>query len=145
MWNGNHLSPAFKIPTYGGFVYSLSTSLNNPYAVAIGVGDNVIRILSTSDTNIGYDCSKLWEGIKSKVTVVAFHPTYDGVLGYGTDDGHVGCYSVNSHKSDTSVTYHKNIVYSLTWAPHYACDDLSGNNISTFSILCENYHCPCQN
>lgn len=110
-------------------MYSLSTAINNPYAVAMGVGDNMIRVLSSNISAVDYNCSKLWEGIKSKVTVLSFHPSYDGIIGYGTDDGHVGCYSMNSHKSEISATYHKKVVYSLSWS-YDITGDVPGNHLT---------------
>uniref|UniRef100_A0A8C5M8N3 Gem nuclear organelle associated protein 5 n=1 Tax=Leptobrachium leishanense TaxID=445787 RepID=A0A8C5M8N3_9ANUR len=49
---------------------------------------------------------------------LSWHPTKEGRLAFGTDDGKVGIYEVYSNKSpQISSTYHKKTVYSLSWGP----------------------------
>ena len=39
--------------------------------VAIGVGDNTIRVWNTSNKNNLFDINTIWQGLKSKVTAVS--------------------------------------------------------------------------
>ena len=70
-WNTKTLKPIWSIPTLGGFVYSLATCPVDPGCVALGVGDNMIRVWNTSAAGKSYAVNILWQGIKSKVTVVS--------------------------------------------------------------------------
>lgn len=40
--------------------------------VAVGVGDNLIRVWTINDQKNAYSVTSLWQGIKSKVTAVSF-------------------------------------------------------------------------
>lgn len=111
------LSTAYKIPTFGGFVYSASITSNNPNKLALGIGDNTIRVWTTGVDVNPYESSTIWQGIKTKVTVLLYHPIKEGIIGFGTEDGHAGCFSSITQKSDVSVTYHKKTVYALSWGP----------------------------
>ena len=67
---------------------------------------------------------------------LAWHPTTEGRLAFGTDEGRVGIYDTlaSSKPPMLSRTYHKGTVYNLAWAPLpskegmflYSC---GGNNI----------------
>lgn len=115
------MSTAHKLPTFGGFVYSATVTSNNSNKLALGVGDNTIRLWTTGVDGKPYENVTIWQGLKSKVTALLYHPTKEGILGFGTEDGHVGCFSSISQKFDVSVTYHKKTVYSLSWGP-CCCD-----------------------
>lgn len=54
-----------------------------------------------------------------KVTSLAWHPSVEGHLAFGTDEGRVGVFdTLNSSKSPLlSRTYHRGSVYNLGWAP----------------------------
>ena len=59
------------MPSLGGYVYSLSSSYLDPHSIIYGVGDNLIRVWNTRFEERPYETSILWQGIKSKVTVVS--------------------------------------------------------------------------
>eukprot|EP00795_Rhopilema_esculentum_P000326 gene326-9985_t len=128
LWNSETHSLLGCVPSLGGYVYSVTTSLLDPYSIIYGVGDNVIRVWNTRDSNQPYDTIMLWQGIKSKVTVVVCHPRKEGVVGFGTDDGHVGIYNIASKKFEVSISYHKKTVYSLAWGPN--CGEDANDNDS---------------
>ena len=69
-WNAKTLKSVWSIPTLGGFVYSLAACPMDPGCVALGVGDNMIRVWNTSAGGRGYVVNALWQGINSKVTAV---------------------------------------------------------------------------
>ncbi|TUJ91749.1 Gem-associated protein 5 [Bagarius yarrelli] len=86
--------------------------------LALGVGDNMIRVWNTLSLQNPYETKTFWQGIKSKVTALAWHPVREGTLAFGTDDGKVGIYEVYSNKPpQISSTYHRRTVYSLDWGP----------------------------
>lgn len=77
MWDLKTLHSLHCISSLGGFVYGLDISPLDPGTVAVGVGDNMIRVWHTSSPVSAYDAITLWQGIKSKVQVVS---TYVHVL-----------------------------------------------------------------
>ncbi|XP_072256588.1 gem-associated protein 5 isoform X2 [Pyxicephalus adspersus] len=117
-WDLGSLSCSWTLSSLGGFVYCLAFSPVAAGCLAIGVGDSMIRVWNTMSVVNSYDVKTLWQGIKSKVTALSWHPTKEGSLAFGTDDGKVGIYDVFSSKPpQISSTYHKKTVYSLCWGP----------------------------
>ncbi|XP_066446558.1 gem-associated protein 5 [Eleutherodactylus coqui] len=117
-WDLGSLSCCWSLSSLGGFVYSLAFSPVASGCLAIGVGDGMIRVWNSLSVVNAYDVKTLWQGIRSKVTALSWHPTKEGSLAFGTDDGKVGIYDVFSTKPpQTSSTYHKKTVYSISWGP----------------------------
>uniref|UniRef100_A0A8C6T8T1 Gem (nuclear organelle) associated protein 5 n=1 Tax=Neogobius melanostomus TaxID=47308 RepID=A0A8C6T8T1_9GOBI len=116
-WDMSSLELCWTLPALGGFVYCLSFSPLGSGTLALGVGDNMIRVWNTQSSN-HYDTRSFWQGIKSKVTALAWHPQREGALAFGTDDGKVGIYDVFSSKQpQISSSYHKKTIYTLAWGP----------------------------
>ncbi|KAG7217173.1 hypothetical protein INR49_027714 [Caranx melampygus] len=117
-WDLDSLDCCWTLPTLGGFVYTLTFSPVGTGCLALGVGDNMIRVWNTLTTQNQYDIRSFWQGIKSKVTALAWHPRKEGSLSFGTDDGKVGIYDVFSNKPpQISSSYHRKTVYTLAWGP----------------------------
>ncbi|XP_026226843.1 gem-associated protein 5 isoform X2 [Anabas testudineus] len=117
-WDLASLDCCWTLPTLGGFVYTLTFSPVGAGCLALGVGDNMIRVWNTLTTQNQYDTRSFWQGIKSKVTALAWHPKKEGSLSFGTDDGKVGIYDVFSNKPpQISSSYHRKTVYTLAWGP----------------------------
>ncbi|KAG7517124.1 gem-associated protein 5 [Solea senegalensis] len=117
-WDLSSLDCCWTLPTLGGFVYKLAFSPVGAGCLALGVGDNMIRVWNTLTTQNQYDTRSFWQGIKSKVTALAWHPKKEGSLAFGTDDGKVGIYDVFSNKPpQVSSSYHRRTVYTLAWGP----------------------------
>lgn len=117
-WDLDSLDCCWTLPTLGGFVYALTFSPVGAGCLALGVGDNMIRVWNTLTTQNQHDVRSFWQGIKSKVTALAWHPKKEGSLSFGTDDGKVGIYEVFSNKPpQISSSYHRKTVYTLAWGP----------------------------
>uniref|UniRef100_A0A672SYA7 Gem nuclear organelle associated protein 5 n=1 Tax=Sinocyclocheilus grahami TaxID=75366 RepID=A0A672SYA7_SINGR len=117
-WDLASLECCWTLPTLGGFVYCLSFSPVGTGCLALGIGDSMIRVWNTLSIQNQYDIKTFWQGIKSKVTALAWHPIKEGTLAFGTDDGKVGINEVYSNKPpQISSTYHHRTVYSLSWGP----------------------------
>ncbi|NWI97895.1 GEMI5 protein, partial [Pitta sordida] len=121
-WDLSSLECSWSLPSLGGFVYSLAFSPVAPGCLAIGVGDSMIRLWNTLAINKVYDVKTFWQSIKSKVTALSWHPTKEGSLAFGTDDGKVGIFdtfssSAKNKPPQISSTYHKRTVYALAWGP----------------------------
>lgn len=69
-WDLASLDCCWTLPTLGGFVYALSFSPVGVGCLALGVGDNMVRVWNTLSTQNQYDTRSFWQGIKSKVTAV---------------------------------------------------------------------------
>uniref|UniRef100_A0A667Y1U1 Gem nuclear organelle associated protein 5 n=1 Tax=Myripristis murdjan TaxID=586833 RepID=A0A667Y1U1_9TELE len=117
-WDLASLECCWTLPTLGGFVYALTFSPVGAGCLALGVGDSMIRVWNTLSIQNQYDTRSFWQGIKSKVTALAWHPKKEGSLSFGTDDGKVGIYDVFSNKPpQISSSYHRKTVYTLAWGP----------------------------
>ncbi|KAM8900481.1 gem-associated protein 5 isoform 2-T2 [Spinachia spinachia] len=117
-WDLASLDCCWTLPTLGGFVYALTFSPVGVGCLALGVGDNMIRVWNTLATQNQYDTRSFWQGVKSKVTALAWHPKKEGSLSFGTDDGKVGIFEVFSNRPpQISSSYHKKTVYTLAWGP----------------------------
>nr|XP_014996797.1 gem-associated protein 5 isoform X2 [Macaca mulatta] len=117
-WDMATLECCWTLPSLGGFAYSLAFSSVDVGSLAIGVGDGMIRVWNTLSIKNNYDVKHFWQGVKSKVTALCWHPTKEGCLAFGTDDGKVGLYDTYSNKPpQISSTYHKKTVYTLAWGP----------------------------
>ncbi|MGH0178317.1 UNVERIFIED_CONTAM: hypothetical protein FKN15_012375 [Acipenser sinensis] len=117
-WDLETLDCCWTLPSLGGFVYSLTFSPVDTGSLALGVGDNMIRVWSTLSIQNRYDTKTFWQGIKSKVTALSWHPLKEGHLAFGTDDGKVGIYDSYSNKPpQISSSYHRKTVYTLAWGP----------------------------
>ncbi|XP_056140464.1 gem-associated protein 5 [Lampris incognitus] len=117
-WDLSSLDCCWTLPTLGGFVYSLTFSPIGTGCLALGIGDNMIRVWSTLSIQNQYDTRTFWQGIKSKVTALSWHPQKEGSLAFGTDDGKVGIYNAFSNKPpQVSASYHRKTVYTLAWGP----------------------------
>ncbi|KAM6150323.1 gem-associated protein 5 isoform 2-T2 [Erethizon dorsatum] len=117
-WDMTTLECCWTLPSLGGFAYSLAFSPEDTGYLAIGVGDGMIRVWNTSSKKNNYDVKNFWQGVKSKVTALCWHPKKEHCLAFGTDDGKVGLYDTYSSKPpQISSTYHKKTVYTLAWGP----------------------------
>ncbi|KAJ9592049.1 hypothetical protein L9F63_001428, partial [Diploptera punctata] len=85
--------------------------------IAFGVGDGTIRIWNLSNSTF-LEITTLWKKIKGKVMALAWHPTKEGWLAYGTSDGRVGLYDVSCGKPPILFhPYQRRSIYTLFWGP----------------------------
>ncbi|XP_064205769.1 gem-associated protein 5 isoform X2 [Anguilla rostrata] len=134
-WDLSSLECCWTLPTLGGFVYTLSFSPVGTGCLALGVGDSMIRVWSTLSVQNRYETRTFWQGIKSKVTALSWHPTKEGSLAFGTDDGKVGIYEAYSNKPpQVSSTYHRKTVYTLAWGPPVPPMSFGGGDKPSISL-----------
>lgn len=95
----------------GGFAYGLDISPLSPNRIAVATGDNMVRIWEPYQNKV----IQVWQSVRTKVMVVAWHPYKEGVVSFGTEEGRIGIYDVNSGNMNTSSTYHEKPVYSMSW------------------------------
>ncbi|KAI4503668.1 hypothetical protein M0802_001071 [Mischocyttarus mexicanus] len=109
----------YDIPSQGGYVYCLTSCPVETSRIAFGVGDAMLRIwnLSEQHTNI-IDITVLWQKIKGSIRSVAWHPTNENLIAFGTSEGRIGVFDTNGNKSPILYRqYYKKVVYTLQWGP----------------------------
>ncbi|KAF1327117.1 Gem-associated protein 5, partial [Globisporangium splendens] len=101
----------------GGHVYGVSYNASNEI-VAAGVGDQTIRLWNVSPSTAAknpYQADLLWRGLQSKVTCIAWNPFQKSVLAYGTEDGQIGFFDIESKKNTRFKSSHSSQVQALQW------------------------------
>nr|XP_022912790.1 gem-associated protein 5 [Onthophagus taurus] len=120
-----------SLPTLGGHIYSLKSSLLDPSRLAIGIGDNTARIWDLSRPH--KQCvtmANLWQKIQGRVLALAWHPTEENILAYGTAEGRVGTINTCSKKTNLLCQYFRNAVYDMEWGPI----DSNINNLGLYAV-----------
>ena len=92
-------APVMEIPCLGGYVYDLSYSPVTPNLCAVAVGDRTIRVWDTSEEDDPLRSTTHWNGLQSEVTSICWHPSREGVVAYGTNDGKTGLFDVLKDKN----------------------------------------------
>ena len=103
------------VPTLGGYPYHLDVCPHHPRVLAVALGDHSIRIWHTDTPEQPYKGRVLWRGLATKVVVVRWHPSEEGVVAFGLDDGRVGIYHILSDKHRILPGKHKGNIYQLVW------------------------------
>lgn len=80
-WDLKTLSCCWTLFSLGGAVNSLTFSPVGAGCLALGVGDNMIRVWNTLSCQNQYDIRTFWQGVKSKVTAVRSFPEGGGPCG----------------------------------------------------------------
>ena len=115
-----------SLPTFAAWVYCLAANPVDPRVVAVGSGDGLIRVWRTGTPNVSLDCSVAWRQ-KAKVMALAWHPTQEGALAFGTDEGRIVHISDALGRGRTQQHRllpfkHRGPVYALCWGPNLLGD-----------------------
>ena len=103
----------YALPTFAGFLYCLASNPVDPSLVAIGAGDSQIRVWRTASQQL-FDITNIHAKLnQAKVMSLAWHPSREGLLAFGTDEGRVGWVEAlsSSRVPNISNTQHRNGVY----------------------------------
>uniref|UniRef100_K3WEI6 Anaphase-promoting complex subunit 4 WD40 domain-containing protein n=1 Tax=Globisporangium ultimum (strain ATCC 200006 / CBS 805.95 / DAOM BR144) TaxID=431595 RepID=K3WEI6_GLOUD len=101
----------------GGHVYGVSYNASNEI-VAAGIGDQTIRLWNMSPSTAvknPYQADLLWKGLQSKVTCIAWNPFQKSILAYGTEDGQIGFFDIESKKNTRFKSSHSSQVQAFQW------------------------------
>ena len=111
----------YSLPCFAGFVYCLVSNPIEPGLLAVGAGDGAVRVWRTGDSEDMFSV-RLVTIRQSKVMSLAWHPTREGLLAAGTDDGKVAWLEVVSGSRQPSVSayQHRAGVYCLAWLSNKA-------------------------
>ncbi|EFA02425.1 gem-associated protein 5 [Tribolium castaneum] len=100
------------------FITCCDTSPLDPNRLAIGLKDGGIKIwdLSLPHTKT-ITMQKYHPKYTHKVTTIAWHPTREMFLGFGTEEGRVGSIDLISKKTTLFSHYFHSQVYKVEWGP----------------------------
>eukprot|EP00038_Savillea_parva_P013603 m.8758 g.8758 ORF g.8758 m.8758 type:complete len:1203 (-) comp2563_c0_seq1:23-3631(-) len=115
-WNIPDLHREWDLSTIGGHVYAMCNSGIDPEAIALGCGDNTIRVWNLGGAD---SCMTLWQGITARVTAIRWHPSQEGVLAFGMENGRSAVYDVPKDKCVIVDEGSLSSVFAICWGyPH---------------------------
>lgn len=94
-------SEGWKFRGYGAHPYCLDQSAGVPTKLAVGCGDNSIRIYNEEASAFGgimQEKNFIWSGVNAKVLSIYFHPVLEDVLVFLTEDGFVCAYNFTTER-----------------------------------------------
>ncbi|XP_013161681.1 PREDICTED: gem-associated protein 5-like [Papilio xuthus] len=110
--------------TCGGFIYNVQPCPYDARRVAVSSGDGVIRVLELDVADddemklyLG-NITTYWQNVQGKVLTVAWHPTKENLLAFGTAEARVGLIDANGKSDRPARTLLPALgggVYSLCW------------------------------
>ncbi|XP_050309808.1 gem-associated protein 5-like [Anthonomus grandis grandis] len=118
--NIDNLKKLACYPAFGGSINCLVGSPLDPNRLAIGTGEGVVNVwdLSRNETkNISF--STFYLKILSSVTALAWHPSIESSLAWGTTEGRIGIQDVTNKSKGPKVLPHffKSQIFKLEWGP----------------------------
>ncbi|CAG5010322.1 unnamed protein product [Parnassius apollo] len=119
--------------TCGGFLYNIQPCPYDARKVAVSVGDGAVRVWEADTADD--DDTKLypgkvttyWQNVQGKVLSIAWHPTKENLLAFGTAESRVGLIDTNGkteRAARTLVPALNGGAYSLCWGKEeqlFAC------------------------
>ncbi|XP_034256257.1 gem-associated protein 5 isoform X2 [Thrips palmi] len=113
------LSP-IKLNTTGGAVNAMTISSIDGTSLAIGGADKSIRVVNLSEPQLK-TIQTYNQKVSGKVMSLAWHPSKDGWLAYGTSDGRIGVQYTCAIKPPLLFRpFSKDSIYAMEWAPSLA-------------------------
>ncbi|GFS41313.1 gem-associated protein 5 [Trichonephila inaurata madagascariensis] len=118
VWNVCEKKLELQVPMLMGFIYGLSFSSINPNLLAIGNGDGTLKIWNAQAESAEKNMMGIYVHYRAKIMTAAWHPLYENIIAYGTDEGRVAIIDLFKKKSIyTFETYHSGKVYTVCWGP----------------------------
>ncbi|XP_043490699.1 gem-associated protein 5 [Polistes fuscatus] len=110
----------YDITSQGGYVYCLTSCPLETSLIAFGVGDAMLRIWNLSEQHkTSLDITTLWQKIKGSIRSIAWHPTKENLIAFGTSEGRIGVFDTNGNKPPILYRqYYTTVVYTLQWGPY---------------------------
>ncbi len=125
----------FHLPALASVVFCMATNHVASSVLAIGAGDNLIRVWRTSCGAANpVQQHHYMNGVK--VTALAWHPHQEGTLAFGTNDGRVGVLDAISGNSKFKSFHkrHQGQVYNLAWGPYPRAQANGENSPVLYSV-----------
>ncbi|GJQ82382.1 hypothetical protein Trydic_g447 [Trypoxylus dichotomus] len=111
---------SISCPTIGGCIYCIASSPLIPTRLALGLGDNTAKIWDLSHPKSQrITMNNLWRSIQGKVFTLAWHPTNENQLAFGTHEGRIGLINANKPSSTPSLLFQhfRTAVHQVAWGP----------------------------
>ncbi|KAI9483207.1 MAG: quinon protein alcohol dehydrogenase-like superfamily [Benjaminiella poitrasii] len=105
-----------NLKTHSGFPYALDSPSWNEGQLAVGMGDNAIKLWNFSSLGLVmkkkkhhdyYESTVFWKGLQGKIEKIRWHPRREGFIAYGNEYGHVGMVDTFNSKHIPFKNYHK--------------------------------------
>ncbi|CAL4200563.1 unnamed protein product, partial [Meganyctiphanes norvegica] len=114
----------FQQPTLGSYATCMAFCPQDINRLAVGSQENAIRVINFGG-RLSLQTQSIWQSIKGKVHAMSWHPSHEGRLLFGTQDGQVGWVDVNSNgRVNSFASYHQKAVYKVEWGPPVCPDRL---------------------
>lgn len=134
IWNICEKKVELQLPFLMGFVIGLSISPINPNLMAISNGDGILRVWNAQAESVETNMAGIYVHYKTKIMSAAWHPVYDNIIAYGTDEGRVAIIDIFKKKSVyTFETYHTEKVYTVCWGPFKHLEGSKENEFFVYS------------
>ncbi|CAL1283134.1 unnamed protein product [Larinioides sclopetarius] len=118
IWNITEKNLISFLPLFMGFVYDLSFSPVNPIYLCISNGDGILRVWNAQADSQTSRIVSVFVQAKTKIMTAAWHPAWENVIAFGTDDGKIGIIdSIKKRALYPFETFHKGRVYCVCWGP----------------------------
>ncbi|KAG0994605.1 hypothetical protein G6F28_005586 [Rhizopus arrhizus] len=128
-WDVKKKSCLQIMKTQAGFPYALDISPLTPHQMAVGMGDNAIKLwefkkgesVMSNNKDKYHDYYKstiFWKQLYGKIQSIVYHPSRQGVLAYGNEYGRVGIYDIMNQRNQVFKIYQKTMECPiLAWGP----------------------------
>ncbi|KAJ8726825.1 hypothetical protein PYW08_015222 [Mythimna loreyi] len=127
--------------TCGGSVYTVVPCPYDAGKVAVSVGDGAVRVLESN--TLAEDETKLsrphvtnyWQNVQGKVLTVAWHPTRENLLAYGTGESRVGLIETGGKHEQAARVLNPALthgVYGLSWGEGMNLYASGGNKLIVY-------------
>jgi gem associated protein 5 len=108
LWDLTSRKSLWSMPSFGAYVYTHCPAPWSPRVFALALGDNMIGIwntavvskkkdVATDQSLISHQVAMIWKGVQAKVVSLCWHPTQEGCLAFGTEDGRVALVDSSTH------------------------------------------------
>lgn len=134
-FNLNNPKKQIFIPTLTQIAYCMAFNPINNSQLAIGVGNGEVVVWNVSTKN-NFDTVCYKSKIMAKVMALAWHPTAENLLAFGTGEGRVGIINTTGKTPPVILKLaHSSSVYTLSWAGplNFTAEKLK-NGLSLYSV-----------
>ncbi|CAB3256737.1 unnamed protein product [Arctia plantaginis] len=129
--------------TCGGYVYNVQFCPYDAGRMAVGVGDGAIRVWQSSTI---LEDEKMypgllrshWQKVQGKVLSIAWHPTKENLLAFGTAESRVGLLDTSGTIEKPARVLHPSLnggVYSLCWGSDMQLFAVGGDRLVMYNAL----------
>ncbi|CAH0717376.1 unnamed protein product, partial [Brenthis ino] len=127
--------------TCGGFLYNIQSCPYDAKRIAISVGDGAVRVWE-ADTLVDNEqklslgnVTTFWQNVQGKVLTIAWHPTKENLLAFGTGESRIGLLDTSGKSERPAKTLPPVLrggIYSLCWGENYDLYACAGGEVVVY-------------